>query len=204
MRDAMLVGTTRRRWRARRVPPPALEVPNRLARAFAPRGPCNRRWVADVTQFTHRGGLAYLAVVLDLDSRAIVGWHVLAHASVTLPLTALQRALHTRQPAPGLLHHSDRGAQYRSAAYQQLLHHAQAIPSFSAIGNCYDNAVIESFFATLKHECPLQHCDSLRTVRLVLTDYIESWYNRHRLHSTLHYVAPLVFETRRAHPEHAA
>ena len=204
MREARLVGTTRRRWRGAR--PPVLEpaVPNHLARAFAPSGPRNRTWVADVTQLPYRGGTAYLAAVLDLAARPIIGWQVSEHARADVATAALRHAIVTRQPAPGCLHHSDRGVQYRSAPYQQLLAQVQAIPSFSGIGNCYDNAVIESFFATLKHECPVTHCTSLRAVRLALFDYIELWYNRRRLHSSLGYVAPLVYDARLAHSERAA
>ena len=204
MHTAALVGTTRRRWKAVRPPVLAAAVPNRLPRAFAPQGPCNRTWVADVTRLTYRGGTAHLAIVLDLASRAIVGWQVEPHTLLPLPLAALQQAVARRRPAAGLLHHSDRGAQYQSAAYQQRLQQIGAVPSFSAPGNCYDNAVAESFFATLKHECPVTACDSLRAVRLTLFDYLERWYNCRRLHSSLDYVAPLVYETHLPHPERAA
>jgi putative transposase len=203
MREAALVGTTRRRWKAHR-PVPLASAPNHLARAFAPSATRNRVWVADVTQLAYRGGTAYLAVVLDLASRAVVGWQVTEHALAQLPLDALQAALTRRCPAPGLLHHSDRGVQYQSVAYQQLLARVQAIPSWSGIGNCYDNAVVESFFATLKHECPVTACPTLRLVRLVLFDYLERWYNLRRLHSSLGYVAPLTHEARHTHPECAA
>lgn len=170
--------------------PPA---PNRLARQF--RVPAlNQVWVSDVTACATAGGWLYLAVVLDLASRRVIGWAVDRGAGQALTLAALRRALVTRRPTTGLLHHSDRGAHYTAAAYQHLLVTHGITASMSRTGDCWDNAVVESFFATLKGELLVETTwQTRREVTAALHDYIR-WYNDHRLHSTLGYCSPASFE----------
>jgi transposase InsO family protein len=204
IRAERLRGVVPRRWRATAASDPRATTPNRLARAFAPSPQLNRAWVADITYLPYRGGTAYLAVVLDVASRAVVGWALEPHLQTTLPLAALQQALLTRRPATGALHHSDRGVQYQSGAYEAMLAHHGLVRSLSAIGNCYDNAVVESFFSTLKRECPTTERSSIMELRSVLFDYIKIWYNRARLHSSLGYRAPFVYEAQLMTRERAA
>jgi transposase InsO family protein len=204
MRSTQLAGKTARRWRGTRPSARDVACPNRLARAFAPSAHLNAAWVADVTYLPYRGGVAYLAVVLDVASRAVIGWAVAPHLLTALPLDALAQALYTRRPPPGTIHHSDRGVQYQSAAYQACLAAHGLHPSLSATGNCYDNAVVESFFGTLKLECDTTTCTAVRDVRTVLFEYIDVWYNRHRLHSSLGYRAPFAYEAQLPNPERAA
>jgi putative transposase len=194
MQGAALAGRTPRRWRARSGSDATATPGNVLARAFAPSTTLNAVWAADITYLPYAGGTAYLAVVLDLASRAVVGWALDTHLLTTLPQAALTHALAQRPRGGPTLHHSDRGVQYVSDAYQaQLAAHALT-PSLSATGDCYDNAVVESFFSTLKRECPVQDRTSVRALRAALTDYIDGWYNPHRLHSSLDYQAPFVYE----------
>jgi transposase InsO family protein len=169
-------------------------APNRLKQQPEPTAP-DRTWVADITYIATVQGWLYLAVVMDLYSRRVVGWALAHHLKSSLPQQALSRALRTRRPCRGLLHHSDRGIQYASRDYRSLLESNQLLCSMSARGNCYDNAAMESFFSTLKTE--LLHRRSWRgcaEVRLALFDYIETFYNRRRLHSALNYQSPSEFE----------
>jgi putative transposase len=175
-------------------------APNLLARSFQAEAP-NRVWVTDITYLPTREGWLYLAVVLDLFARRVVGWSMQPTLERGLVLTALDHALRRRQPAPGLLHHSDRGSQYASAEYQALLTQAQMQCSMSRKGNCWDNAAMESFFATLKTELPLTVFPSHAAARSAVFDYIERFYNRQRLHSTLGYRSPVAYE--RQHLEQA-
>jgi transposase InsO family protein len=140
--------------------------------------------------------------VLDLFARRVVGWSMQPTLERGLVLAALKHALQRRQPPPGLLHHSDRGSQYASTDYQALLAQAQMRSSMSRKGNCWDNAAMESFFATLKAELPVSIFDSHAAARSVVFDYIERFYNRVRLHSTLGYRSPIAYE--RQHLEQAA
>lgn len=195
MRDAALVGTAPRRWRASSASDPTAPAPNILARAFTPSAALNTVWVADITYLPYGGGMAYLAVVLDLASRAVVGWALESHLLTTLPAAALRTALATRRRTGPTIHHSDRGVQYVSAPYRDLLAAHGLTQSLSATGNCYDNAVIESFFGTLKRECAFTDCPSVRALRQTIEDYIDGWYNPHRLHSSLDYRSPLQYET---------
>ena len=168
--------------------------PNRLDRQFQASQP-NQKWVADLTYIPTQEGFLYLATILDLYSRKIVGWAMDDHLKTGLPLAALAMALQQRQPQPGLLHHSDRGSQYTSDRYQAVLHGAGFVTSMSRVGNCLDNAVMESFFATLKSE--LTHQRTYRTRAEAKSDifwYIEGFYNRRRRHSTLGYKSPDQFE----------
>ncbi len=185
----------RRHKRTTRSNPNALAAPNHLNRDFRATAP-NRKWLSDITYIQTREGWLYLAVVLDLFSRKIVGWAMSTHINDRLTCAALQMAIQHRQPAPGkLLHHSDRGAQYTALQYRDTLAQIQAQISMSRRGDCYDNAPPESFFATLKTE--LIH----RTVYLTrnqaradIFDYIEVFYNRFRRHSALHFLSPCDFE----------
>lgn len=172
-------------------------APNRLDRQFAlerhPRA--NQTWAADVTYIPTREGWLYLAVVLDLASRRVVGWALRTRLDQELALAALRMALQHRRARNGL-HHSDRGAQYASVAYQQLLHRAGFTVSMSRVGDCWDNAVVESFFATLTKE--LLHDGAYITrahASQEVFDFIEIWYNRQRRHSTLGYRTPIEFES---------
>ena len=171
-------------------------VANKLNRQFQAKKP-NQVWVSDITYIPTAEGWLYLAVVLDLFARKIVGWSMQPTLKRQLVLDALRMALHRRQPKPGLLHHSDRGSQYASGDYQNLLAHFQIDPSMSRRGNCYDNAPAESFFASLKKECVRDTIYPSRyEAKVDIFDYIEVFYNRQRLHSSLGYYSPTEFEQR--------
>lgn len=168
-------------------------APNHLNRNFTAERP-NQKWTADITYIpTHQGWL-YLAVVLDLFARRVVGWAMATDLNQQLVHTALQMALVRRKPAPGLLHHSDRGSQYTAYAYQDLLIQHAIRPSMSRTGDCYDNAPTESFFATLKSELATSAFRSHALARSAIFDFIEIWYNRKRRHSSLGFQSPLDFE----------
>jgi putative transposase len=169
-------------------------APNLLDRHFAVDAP-NRVWAADVTYCRTGEGWLYLAVVLDLCSRRVVGWATSALLDTPLVRTALDRALAIRQPASGLLHHSDRGSTYASGDYQARLAARGLVCSMSRRGDCWDNAVVESFFATLKRECVRKHRWPTRASLLrALARYVDGWYNRERRHSSLDYVSPMAYE----------
>lgn len=168
---------------------------NLLGRRFGAAGP-DRKWVSDLTYIKVGRRWAYLAVVLDLYSRKVVGWALDTHMRETLIIEALEAALLRRRPGPGLLLHSDRGVQYRGTDYQQLLTDAGIRSSMSRKGNCWDNAVMESFFSRLKVE--LIYPEAYRTfeaLRAGLFEYIEVFYNRQRRHSALGYLSPAQFES---------
>ena len=172
-------------------------APNVLARAFAPAaiGARDRVWAADITYLWTAEGWLYLAVVLDVGSRRVVGWCADRTLDQTLALRALEPALRLRRPGPGLVHHSDRGVQYASAAYQAVLRHHGMIGSMSRRGDCWDNAVVESFFATLKTE--LGSTDRWRTraaAAQALSGYIDCWYNHQRRHGSLGFISPVQYE----------
>lgn len=172
-------------------------APNVLARQFDRAHP-DQAWVTDITYIPTGEGWLYLAVILDLCSRFAVGWAMSARITDELTLDALGMALARRRPPLGLLLHSDRGSQYASGDYQQLLAQHGIVCSMSRRGNCWDNAVAESFFATLKVE--LVHdatWETRATARTELFDYIEQFYNGQRRHSALGYLSPRVFEHRR-------
>ena len=171
-------------------------APNHLARQFAVAQP-NRAWATDVTYVATWAGWLYLAVVLDLGSRRVVGWALSARLDRHLVLTALGRALVRRRPPPGLLHHSDRGSVYASGEYQTRLAATGIVCSMSRRGDCWDNAVVESFFATLKRELLARHRWPTReAATAAIAEYIEGWYNVHRRHSTLGYLSPAAYEAR--------
>ncbi len=166
-------------------------APNRLQTTASPTAP-NQIWVADITYIWTLGGWVYLAAVMDLFSRRIVGWSLSQTLETSLVKEALQRALTSRRPATGLLHHSDRGSQYASSAFRALLHSWHIEPSMSGPACCYDNAAMESFWSTLKTELVQQTTfHNLQDARLAIFDYIELFYNPKRLHSALGYQSPV-------------
>jgi putative transposase len=171
-------------------------APNLLAREFDVNGVgINRVWVSDITYIPTREGVLYLATVLDLGSRRCVGWAMRETLEVELALSALRMARAARVPEPGLIHHSDRGSQYTSEAYRAELAAHGMVSSMSAKGDCYDNAVAESFFSTLEFELLMQNDWHTREdARRAIFRYIETWYNRRRRHSTLGYVSPAEYE----------
>jgi putative transposase len=171
-------------------------APNRLAREFDVNGiGLNRVWVADITYIPTREGTFYLATVLDLGSRRCVGWAMRDTLEVELALSALRMARAARAPGPGLIHHSDRGSQYTSGDYRAELAAHGMIASMSGKGDCYDNAVAESFFSTLEFELLMQNDWHTREdARRAIFRYIETWYNRKRRHSTLGYISPAEYE----------
>jgi transposase InsO family protein len=169
-------------------------APNVLERDFSPDQP-NSTWATDITYVWTGEGWLYLAAVLDLFSRRVVGWAMSQSIDTLLVLSALDMALQQRQPAAGLVHHSDRGSQYASADYQQALKASGLQCSMSRKGNCWDNAVVESFFSTLKTELVYQTDFTTRQqARSELFEYIEVFYNRQRRHSTLGYLSPVEYE----------
>ena len=175
-------------------------APNRLARRFAVRDiqGVDRVWASDITYVPTREGWLYLAVVLDLGSRRVVGWAMRETMETELAVAALQAALADRQPMGGeLVHHADRGSQYASQAYRTLLAAHRVTESMSRKGNCWDNAVAESFFATLEHEL-LATSDfrSRQVARQAIFEFIEVWYNRQRRHSSLGDLSPAEYEQR--------
>ena len=197
MQHEGLKGTRSRRFRHSRTAP-ALPpfAPNVLGRRFDV-AEFDQVWVADMTACWTDARWLYLAAVLDLGSRRVIGWATSADPDQALTLTALRRALAIRQPRPGLLHHSDRGSPYTGAEYQAVLIEHGATVSMSRSGNCWDNAVAESFFATLKTELVARARWSTHAMATeALSHYIDGWYNRRRLHSTLGYVSPADYERR--------
>jgi transposase InsO family protein len=167
---------------------------NVLDRQFAAPRP-DQKWAADLTYIPTDQGWLYLAAVIDLCSRRIVGWSMADHMRVELVRDALSMAIARRGPVPGLLHHSDRGVQYASEDYLHLLESAGIQVSMSGTGDCWDNAVIESFWSTLKAELVHhEHYATHEQARASIFEYIEVFYNRQRLHSSLGYVSPEAFE----------
>lgn len=178
--------------------PGVIPAPNRLNQDFSASA-VNIKWVGDFTYIDTAEGWLYLAIILDLFSRKVVGWAMSRHMDTTLVETALHMALRTRQPKATLLHHSDQGSQYTNTAYQSSLADWNIQPSMSRVGNCYDNAVAESFFGTLKAECVTHQFATHAQARTTIFEYIEVWYNRQRLHSTLGYLSPVEFEQQHGH-----
>jgi len=167
---------------------------NLLDRDFSAELP-NRRWVCDITYVPTDEGWLYLVGVMDLFSRGIVGWAVADHLRADLCLDALNRAIQTRMPGPGLLHHSDRGVQYACEQYQKQLQLMKIECSMSRVGNCYDNAAMESFWGTLKTEHVYRRkFASRQEAKRSIFLWIEGWYNRRRRHSALGYQSPEAFE----------
>jgi transposase InsO family protein len=193
MRLEGLRGKRARRYRATTQADGTPPAPNRLQRRFQVPRP-NQVWASDVTACWTAEGWLYLAVVLDLASRRVIGWAAGRSVGQELTLPALQQALRDRRPPAGLLHHSDRGMHYTGTSYQRLLATHAIEVSMSRRGDCWDNAVVESFFATLKTELV---ADARWRNRAEATDGLRhylDWYNYRRLHSTLNYLSPVVFE----------
>ena len=175
-------------------------APNLLARNFTASAP-DRVWVSDITYLACEEGWEYLATVMDLHSRRIVGWAMQSTLERSLTLRALEMAITQRRPAPGLIHHSDRGVQYACGDYQAALGARGLVTSMSRKGDCWDNAPKESFFGTLKCELGLHRLRPPREqARREVFEYIEVFYNRQRLHSSLGYVSPAAFEAQTAAP----
>jgi len=176
---------------------PTAEVADDLVqRAFRADAP-DRLWVADITYLPTWQGFLYLAVIVDACSRRVVGWSMADHLRTELVLDALEMAIWTRRPDPGLIHHSDHGCQYTSLAFGRRLRQGAIAPSMGSVGDCYDNALAESFFATL--ECELIARTRWRThseARMAVFDYIEAFYNPGRRHSALGYLSPAEYERR--------
>jgi len=166
-----------------------------VQRQFRPARP-NAVWAADLTYLPTTTGWVYLAVILDLYSRRVVGWAVRSSLQTDVVRAALYLAVGQRQPRPGLVHHSDRGVQYASADYQAVLAAHGIVPSMSRPGDCWDNAVAESFFSTLKRELDSTRWPSVTIATAAIAAYIDDFYNRRRLHSTLGYQSPITFETK--------
>ena len=172
---------------------------NRLNRQFMADAP-NKVWVADITYIPTQEGWLYLAAILDMYSRKIVGWSMGDRITQELAIQALTMAIYQRKPGPGLLHHSDRGVQYASHAYKNLLKEHKLECSMSRKGNCWDNAVMESFFHTLKTELVYHRQYKTRAqARQDLFEYIEVFYNRVRMHSSINYMSPDSYEMLRKH-----
>ena len=198
MREAGITGVSRRRFvvttqRDGRSRP----APDLVDRDFSVEGP-NQLWVADITYIPTWAGFLYLAMVLDAWSRKVVGWAMETHLRTELVLDALEMALFRRRPQD-VIHHSDQGTQYTSIAFGKRCEKAGVKPSMGSVGDCYDNAMAESFFATL--ECELLDRQPLRTQREAreqVFEFIEAWYNPHRRHSSIGYLSPGEFERRNA------
>jgi putative transposase len=200
LRRAGLHGVTRGRTGPRTTiaDPAAVVAPNRLARDFTAAAP-NRRWVGDITYLPTQEGWLYLATLVDVYSRRVVGWAMADHLRTELALDALEMALGQRHPPPGtLLHHTDRGCQYTARAYQAVLQAHGITPSMSGRGNCYDNALAESFNATIKAElvAPTRWA-TRQEARAAVFEWITVFYNRQRRHSRLGYLTPVAFESSR-------
>jgi len=198
MAAAGLAGVSRRKFvvttQRDRLAPLADDL---VERDFSAKGP-NELWVADITYIPTWEGTLYLSVVLDVWSRRVVGWSMAPHLRTELVLEALEMAIRQRQPMD-VIHHSDHGCQYTSIAFGKRCDEAGVRPSMGSVGDCFDNALCESFFATL--ECELLDRRTLRTraqARLEVFEYIEGWYNTHRRHSALQYSSPLEYERRLA------
>jgi putative transposase len=197
MNESGLTGVSRRRSvRTTRRDPAARPAPDLVDRKFVASGP-NQLWVADITYIPTLAGFLYLAVVLDVWSRKIVGWAMSSRLATQIVLDALAMAVEQRQPAEGVIHHSDQGCQYTSTEFGKRCREVGVRPSMGSVADCYDNAMCESFFATL--ECEL--LDRVRfadgkQAELAVFDFIEGFYNTHRRHSALGYVSPAAFELR--------
>ena len=197
MRSASLEGAHRRpRLRTTIRDLEAAPAPDLVARAFATHRP-NRLWIADITYVRTWSGWLYLAVVLETFSRRVVGWTMADTLESALVVDALNMALWNRRPRPGLIHHSDRGCQYTSLAFGRRCREAGILPSMGRVGNAYDNAMAEAFFATLETELLTRRTFPHRgAARAAFFDYIEGFYNPHRRHSALDYLSPAASERR--------
>jgi putative transposase len=197
-------GRVPRRWKKTTIPDPdAAQRPDLISRDFAidPIQPAalDTRWCGDITYIQTWQGWLYLATVIDLASRRVVGWAVADHLRTDMVAEALTDAVNRRRPAPGVIFHSDRGCQYTSTQYANLARDLGVTLSVGRKGQCWDNAVAESFFATVKTELIHRHTwPTHKTVTSAIFDYIEGWYNTRRRHSTLGYLSPATFEATHA------
>lgn len=200
MRRAGLEGRSKKRWRATTiVDPAAAEAADRIKRAFTTGGPTDARYVGDITYIATWQGWAYLATVIDLSTCRVVGWALADHMRTELVEDALKMAFNQRRPPAGLVFHSDRGCQYTSRDFAALAHQHQVVLSVGRKGQCWDNAVAESFFATIKRELiDTRPWPTLAGLHRAVFAWIEGWYNTRRLHSSLGYRTPA--ETDRDHP----
>ena len=198
MREAGLFGCGGRRRKARttlrsqieRIPP----APDLVKRNFTPEAP-DRLWVADITYVGSWEGWLYLSFVLDTYSRRVVGWSMANHLKTDLVLDAVNMAIYNRRPAPGLIHHSDRGSQYTSVEFGSRLKEAGLSPSIGSVADAYDNSMAESFVSTLKRELIHRHSwPSRQIARTAIFEYIEGFYNTRRRHSALGHLSPLGYE----------
>ena len=199
MREDGIRGKVRRRFKTTTMSDHADPIaPNVLDRDFTAAGP-NQRWVGDTSEFVigEHGNKLYLAAIVDLYSRFVVGWAISAVNDTRLTLKALEMAVQRRCPGPGLLHHSDRGCTYTCEDYQQYLASHGITCSMSRRADCYDNAVMEAFFSTVKRE-EAECFPSYSDAKMALFDYIEMFYNQRRRHSTLGQISPAAFERRTA------
>ncbi len=196
MRRAGLEGRCKKRWRKTTVPDPAAEAARDLIqRHFGPCQEIDRRYVGDITYIATWEGWAYLATVIDLASRKVVGWALAEHMRTELVEDALKMAFATRRPPEGVIFHSDRGCQYTSRDFAELARANGVVPSVGMKGECWDNAVAESFFATIKRELiDTRSWPTRAGLHRAVFEYIEGWYNTRRLHSSLGYLSPAQFE----------
>ena len=196
MRSAGLEGRCKKRWRTTTVADPDAEAARDLIqRHFGPCDELDQRYVGDITYVATWEGWAYLATVIDLASRRVVGWALAEHMRTELVEEALERAFATRRPAKGVIFHSDRGCQYTSGDYAVLARAHGVVLSVGRTGQCWDNAVAESFFATIKRELIDRRAWPTRAgLRAAVFNYIEGWYNTRRLHSSLGYCSPAEYE----------
>jgi transposase InsO family protein len=196
MRAAGLEGRRKKRWRTTTIADPAAErARDLIQRDFAPRPGTDQRYAGDITYIMTWEGWAYLATVIDLSSRKVVGWALADHMRTELVEDALSMAFTTRRPAAGVIFHSDRGCQYTSKDFAVLARANGVILSVSRKGECWDNAVAESFFATIKRELINDRAWPTRAgLHRAVFDYIEGWYNTRRLHSALGYLSPAEYE----------
>ena len=179
-------------------------APDLLGRNFASQEP-DRLWVADITYVRSQEGFIYLSFILDACSRKVVGWSMATHLRTELVIDALQMAIARRKPSPGLVHHSDRGVQYTSVSFGKRLEDGGLLPSMGRVGSAYDNALAESFVATLKTELLYRNAwPTRRAARTAIFEYIEGFYNTRRRHSALGYLSPAEFEEVRLIEEGAA
>jgi transposase InsO family protein len=201
MRDGGIQAKMKKRFKiTTKSNPTAKAAPNLLQQDFSALA-MNQRWVADMTYIPTAEGWLYLAAVLDLYSRRIVGLAMSERMTTDLVASALEQALLRRKPDAGLIHHSDRGCQYTSQLFQGILKKHGILVSMSGTGNCYDNAAMESFFHTLKTEhVHFEHFKTRQQAQASIFDYIEVFYNKKRRHSTLGYLSPLAFESKGAAP----
>ncbi len=206
MRQRGLIGRCRRRWTKTTVSDPQVSAVDLVKRVFGPGSvELDRVWVSDITYVWTWEGWLYLATVVDLASRRVVGWAMADHLRAELACDALRMAVESRRPDPGLIFHSDRGTQYTSREFTDLLAEHEMVQSLSRPRQCWDNAVAESWFATLKLELIDRRSWATRAqARRAVFEFIEVFYNRRRLHSSLNYMTPVEYEATMIHHQQAA